>query len=122
MFAQLFRFRPAYKVFVADLLATFTCDQPGFSINLNRDDGRRRTCERLPKLTTPGRPFHEFRPDWESGTRAFNLEIRIVVVAYPDYTDQVRDVSGKPSIARSSGFSGGCNVESTVVDAGSSSG
>src|SRR5436309_2998877 len=50
------------------------------------------------------RALHELGPDGQRALRSFELEVAIIVEAYPDDANDLGREAGKPSVARRAGF------------------
>ncbi len=69
-----------------------------------RNPGGRDELARIGVLRQLDRVLHELRPDGRRGFAAFQLQIRIVVIADPDDAQQVAGKAGEPRIVRGAGF------------------
>ena len=55
----------------------------------------------------PWRVFMNAAQMGSSGMRALDLDVGVVVVAHPDYADQIGSEAGKPCVVVGAGFAGG---------------
>src|SRR5437016_9142341 len=77
-------FRSGDEAFPLGIRAPGSGAKAGFGTDLDRgDSGGRLERFRGAIGTIPGGAFHELGPDRQGGTRAFEIEFAVVVIAYP---------------------------------------